>query len=188
MILRCVKSSESQISGTLTNCIPRLPVSQNSKKKPKTTQNSKILRIPTIRPAKVDQRPQSQAQARQWRLEPPPSSSSLSMVIGTLTRMAGIAAGKVMMIDIHDGAFWRSADFHTDSSQPNVSTPIAFFNMGLLSSKLSDPLAFGRTDLITSSLELFSLFYRQTHSYRTGVCMGCLVRKLGWTEKTSGLR
>ncbi len=45
--------------------------------------------------------------------------------------MAGIAVGKVMMTDNHDGAFWRSAGFHTDSSQPNVSTPIAFFNLGL---------------------------------------------------------
>lgn len=73
--------------------------------------------------------------------------------------MAAIAAGKVMMTDNHDGAFWRSAGFHTDSSQPNVSTPIAFFNLGLLSSRLSDPLAFGRTDLVISSLEFFSFYF-----------------------------
>lgn len=167
--------------------VSRLPVSQNSRKKPKTTQNSKILTIPTIRPATVDQPPQSRAQARQWRPELPQSSSSHSMVIGTLTRMAAIAAGRVMMTDIHDGAFWWSADFQTDSSQPNVSTTIAFFNMGLLSSRLSDPLAFGRTDLIISSLEFlffsfffffFAIFLANSFS-RMGFCMGRLVEKAG---------
>ena len=186
----CELQREAKISNAsmdLINCLFRLPVSQNSRKKPKTTQNSKILMIPTIRPATVDQRPQSRAQARQWRLELPQSSSSHSMVIGTLTRMAAIAAGRVMMTDIYDGAFWRSADFQTDSSQPSVSTTIAFFNMGLLSSRLSDPLAFGRTDLIISSLGGFlffffsfsSLFSWQTHSHEWGFAWDVWLRKLG---------
>lgn len=72
--------------------------------------------------------------------------------------MAGIAAGKVMTTDYHDGAFWRSSGFHTDSSSPNVSTKIPFSYPGLLSSRLSDPLAFGRTDLVISSPEFFFLF------------------------------
>lgn len=101
--------------------------------------------------------------------------------------MAGIAAGKVMMTDNHDGAFWRLACFHTDSSQPNVSTPIAFFNLGLLSSRLSDPLAFGRTDLVISSLEFF-FFFSIFLATQMGVCMVFLTRKLGWAEKSSGLR
>lgn len=100
--------------------------------------------------------------------------------------MAGIAVGRVMMTDNHDGASWRSAGFHTDSSQPNVSTPIAFFNLGLLSSRLSDPLAFGRTDLVISSLEFFFLLIFL--ATQMGVCMVFLTRKLGWIEKSSGLR
>jgi len=100
--------------------------------------------------------------------------------------MAGIAAGKVMMTDYHDGAFGRSAGFHRDSFQPNVSTPIAFFNLGLLSSRLSDPLAFGRTDLVISSLEFsfLSIFL----ATQMGVCMVFLTRKLGSAEKSSRLR
>lgn len=71
--------------------------------------------------------------------------------------MAGIAAAKVMMTDYNDGAFWQPTGFHKDYFQPHVSTLIGFFNPGLLSSRLSDPLAFGRSDLVISSVELFFL-------------------------------
>lgn len=73
--------------------------------------------------------------------------------------MAGIAAGKVMMTDYHDGAFWRPAGFHTDSSQPHVSTLIAFFNLGLLSSRLSIHWRLGGLILLSALWGYFSSFY-----------------------------
>lgn len=73
--------------------------------------------------------------------------------------MAGIVAGKVMMTDYHEGAFWLPVGFHTDSYQPHVSTLIAFFNLGLLSSRLSDPSEFGRSDLVISSRVFFFLLF-----------------------------
>lgn len=77
-----------------------------------------------------------------------------------------------------------------DSSQLNVST-IAFFNMGLLSSRPSDPLAFGRTHLVTSSLEfdfLSSIFLAASYFFEWGFAWDLELRRLGWAEKPPGLR